>query len=804
MRKMLLALAITAVLVGCTDREERAEAHYQSALALLDEGDVTRAMIELRNVLQNDGFHQDGRRLYADLLFQSGDMTTAYGQYLRLVEQRPDAVTARLKLAEIAMDTGDWAEVRRHGQAAAELAPDALPHQAIAVLLAYRSARDQGNDNMAMQHVEDARALLQQDPTLDTALRVLVDWLGTGATPAQALPYLDQMLARHPGSMGLHLTRLRLLNAAGQDDAVGAHLRAMADQFPDDVETGRLLLRWHLAKGQLDVAEADLRRRAGADDGPFGAHLNVVSLVERARGPAAALDELDRLARANGATDLGRRYALYAVQRRFNAGDRAQISVAHGLLDRAQQPELMNEVRFVLSEMYRSERDPTRAKAQIEAILASDATHVPALIVRGQNLLTRGDIDSAVGVLRQARNQEPRNTDALVLLAKAQQALGNAELAEQRLAQAFEVSDGDENIAILFAQFQTARGNSRAAILILTESVRGDPSRLRAAAHLADLLITEGDVGAARDLLGNLEARQDRAAEELTRTLRAAILFQENRIEDSLNALRRSEAGTDLSADVQMLRVLILSQRFDEARAQLDTLRAQFPEDQTLQKLEGNLLAFEHRLDDAIDVFEALHSAQPDDPAFVHRLYALLSEAGRFDDASALVAKALGQSPDSVALQVLVALDHERSGDMAPAIAIHKALYEADPTNLTIANNYASLLAYYADDPASLVLARQVAAPLTGVQDPAYLDTLGYITLREGNAAAAAQQFERAARKLPDNPTILFNLGLAYAAQGRTDAATQAFERGFDLAGTAQNVPQMDRARIALASLKHN
>lgn len=114
---------MVATLAACQSSEERAEAYYQSALELLEEGDVERALIELRNVFDNNVLHREARRLYADLVLESGNVREAYGQYLRLVEQYPDAVDVRRLLAEIALDMGNFNEVTRHGTSVYEVAP---------------------------------------------------------------------------------------------------------------------------------------------------------------------------------------------------------------------------------------------------------------------------------------------------------------------------------------------------------------------------------------------------------------------------------------------------------------------------------------------------------------------------------------------------------------------------------------------------------------------------------------------------------------------------------------------------------
>jgi tetratricopeptide (TPR) repeat protein len=121
---LVVAAAAAVFLAGCESREEKAERFYRSALQLLEQGDEERALVELRNVFQNDGFHTEARLLYADLSLQQGDEGEAYSHYMLLAEQQPDMVEVRRTLAEIAIAQGDWEEADRHGSEALRLLPD--------------------------------------------------------------------------------------------------------------------------------------------------------------------------------------------------------------------------------------------------------------------------------------------------------------------------------------------------------------------------------------------------------------------------------------------------------------------------------------------------------------------------------------------------------------------------------------------------------------------------------------------------------------------------------------------------------
>lgn len=95
--RLPLALALCAVLAACQSSEEKAEGHFAAAQSLLAEGDTPRALVELRNTLDNKQDHIEARLTLARLLREQGDLAGAWSQYQTLAQQRPDDITIRVE-----------------------------------------------------------------------------------------------------------------------------------------------------------------------------------------------------------------------------------------------------------------------------------------------------------------------------------------------------------------------------------------------------------------------------------------------------------------------------------------------------------------------------------------------------------------------------------------------------------------------------------------------------------------------------------------------------------------------------------
>ena len=141
-----------------------------------------------------------------------------------------------------------------------------------------------------------------------------------------------------------------------------------------------------------------------------------------------------------------------------------------------------------------------------------------------------------------------------------------------------------------------------------------------------------------------------------------------------------------------------------------------------------------------------------------------------------------------------MALELERNGVIQEALDLYEDLHAEDPNSLTISNNYASMLAYYGEGEQAVERANTIIAPFTGNASPAFLDTVGFIRMRQGDNLNAILNFQAAARALPENPTIAFNLAEAYRLAGRLGDARTQLERGFRLAGENTDIPRLTQA----------
>lgn len=810
---MLLSCSVLT-LAGCESDEDKAERYYQSALTLLEQGDKERAVIELRNVFDYDGFHKQARLLYADLVLDLGRPQEAYGQYLRLVEQYPETLDARLTLARMAMAQNNWPEVERHGAAALELAPDQPEVKAVDISLKYRQAALDRDAAIQAEVAAQAEALLEEIRASgahdnDGLVRVIIDNYIQSEQPGKALGAVNAALERAPMAEDLNLLKAQLLAKAGDIEGTGAHLQKMVEMFPENTEVKQALIRWYLSQKDVDGAETFLRAQAGADDGPTEGHVTVVQLLQGAKGPEAAQAELLRLQEANESTENGRFYAGMLASMTFQNGKRDEaIADIRAILDASEEGTQKIRLQVMLAQMLLETGATSDAYALVDTILGADAGNVFALRMQAARLIDEDNSGAAIVALRAALDQNPRDADTLTLMAQAHERDGDTDLVGERLALAMEASGNATPEVLRYAKFLIGQNRQQVAVTVLEDARRRTPGNIQLIGVLANLHLQTGNWQQARTVAQDLRNINTPQALQAATELEARILQGQNRTEESLALLQEQlgdQTGASASQKIRAIGMIaqtqIRSGKINAARTTLDEALADTPDTPDLRMLSATLHAISQEFDQAEAIYRDLIEQFPESELPVRLLVNLLSSLGRPDEARATLGKALETQPDQPNLMWMQASFLERAGDIDGAIAVYERLYDTNSNNLVAANNLASLITTHRDDPDSLARAANIVRRMRNTKVPAFQDTYGWIAYRRDNFDEALEYLEPAAAALAEDILAQYHLGMTYAALGRTADAKAQLEKALELGGDSP-LPQLERARETLADLE--
>jgi predicted Zn-dependent protease len=788
-------------LSACETAEERAEKYYQSGMTLLEAGDVDRALVELRNVFKLNGQHKEARLTFARIQRGRGALQESYSQYLLIVEQYPDTLEARIALAEMAINSGNWEEAERHGRAAQAAAPTEASVLAVVAALDYQNAVLAEDSVAARAAADAARAALEAKADSLIARRVLIDYFANAGDPQGALDQVDLTLAQQPESLELNMIKLRLLSLDGDQSRLGPQLQDMFARFPDNEQVRSLLIGWYMQEGDTDGAETLLRQLAERMPDQQGPWMTLVAFLQQTRGPDAAQAELGRLIAAGG--EKAPFYRAASATMDFAATQNpAAIAEMETILRDAPPSEETRNIKLALAQMLIATDNAVGARARVEEVLAEDAGNVEALKMRAAWLIQEDKPGEAILALRTALDQNPRDPGILTLMGEAHERDGSRELAGERYALAVEVSGNGAKESLRYARYLIADNRLDPAGAVLENALRVVPQDVALLVSLADVRLRQGDWDRTAGVIARLRAIGSAEATRAANGLDAGLMLRQEKTDETVGFLQGLIDGgdTDTAVVATIVQARVRSGDLAAARSYLDEQLVQIAADPQLRLLSAGLFVLENKPAEAEAIYAALITDLPEDEAAVRALYALLLWQNRPDEATALLGAALQRMPASPVLRVIRAGELEKANDIDGAIAIYEGIYAEDTGNLIIANNLASLIGAHLSDPASLDRAFGIARRLRGLELPAFQDTYGWIEYRRGNHKDALASLEPAAAGLPQDPLVQYHLGMTYLALGRPAEARLALERALEIAG-ASPLPQFIEARKTLESL---
>ena len=508
----------------------------------------------------------------------------------------------------------------------------------------------------------------------------------------------------------------------------------------------------------------------------------------RAQDPAATASEaeLERRTRAHAA------FAAGLVAQENNQPDQAQEFFARSLEDDPANEPLALEV--ARRQLERKQTGPALTLLRRAAAQPGASAVVRSFL--GLTYLQLGRKDEAIAAYRDALRAEPAMLGSSQALAQLLTERQRPDEALKVLDEALDQNVGDANywvdLADLFNQLgarepklkDTVKARTLTALEKAAAAAPDDPVLLQRMGERYEAL---GETDKAEGLFKGLRERFPRNPVPAAKL--AELYLRHGRgkeAREQLEVLKRDNPANPLPfyylglialdekeparAAEQFERALLLNSDFEPAYADLAAARlnAEQPAEAlaTLDKARGKfgagfrreyLAALAHgrlkRYDEAFASFQAAEKAaagkQPDalDHTFYFQVGAMLERAGRAAESEAYLLKALALKPDYDE-----ALNH---------------------------------LGYsWADQGVNLDRARDMIerAVKAEPENPAYLDSLGWVLFKLGKFTDALAPLEQAVKLLPESDaTVLDHLGDVLAALGRRDEAKEAWRKSLGL-----------------------
>ena len=340
---------------------------------------------------------------------QQRQLEDAEAALLRLLEENSRSVPARMALGGVFATRCEYARAAEEFQAVVALPRDSygLRHRRETLARLAQALEHLGEYKEAYDALQEAFRLAGDSVEAFRYRVALVQNRVAAGQPDEAAALIEALIADRPGEPGLLALQARVLNAGGRSDAALGILRALVAEYPETGGAVHALVRHHVERGELPVAERITRDwlEARANDPDFRFQLG--ALLERQGRFEEAEAEFRRVIAAKPDHDLALNYLGYML--------------ADGT-DRLEESEQL-----------------------IQRALAEDPYNGSYLDSLGWVQFRQGDLSLAEPNLLRAQQCMPENSVVLDHLGDLYRAKGNSEEAVRFWRKALQ-HDGDEEL----------------------------------------------------------------------------------------------------------------------------------------------------------------------------------------------------------------------------------------------------------------------------------------------------------------------------------------------------------------------
>jgi tetratricopeptide (TPR) repeat protein len=236
----------------------------------------------------------------------------------------------------------------------------------------------------------------------------------------------------------------------------------------------------------------------------------------------------------------------------------------------------------------------------------------------------------------------------------------------------------------------------------------------------------------------------------------------------------RDVAPNDANVRRMLALSLLNAEQYDKA-AELLRNDSGRDTDPSLQYAFGLALVRSGRGADAEVIFDQLLATHADNADVNVLLGQAHAQQGDFDAAIKSFQRALQIKPDVADANGSLGVIYLRQGKLTEAADALRAELKVRPEDLQTRFELATVLDRADQRDEALAIVRTVVRLKPDFAMARYL--LGKLLLATGDASGAAEHLAAAARQLPEDPNICYQLGQAYQKLGRAELAEQQFER---------------------------
>jgi tetratricopeptide (TPR) repeat protein len=608
-----------------------------------------------------------------------------------------------------------------------------------------------GRAEYANKAIEEYRLAIAADPTSEYLNSALAELYSRTGRIRDAVLEAQEIIQRDPDNLEAHrllghiyLRSLGDPQGGGQSQEV---LKLAIEQYealvriePKNADNYLLLGRLYLLNKDLLKAEAQFKQALKLDPGSEEAVTNLAFLFNDEGDSKRALETL------NSVPESTRTSKIYAA----------------------------------LGATYEKQKDYKSAVEAYRRALKLDKENIDAMRGLAQNLANDNQVDAALTEYKAVQDADPQDPQAAVEMSKLYRRRGKLDLAMESLKKAEPLSQELLEVPYNEALILEAQGKYDEAATALQKLISRTTS-------------PDGNYSAGErnnravflQRLGNIY-RESGRPQLAVETFRKVI------------DLGGDEAARGYQELIDTYRE---QKQWSEASRVAQEAANKFPDNRNLKLALALQLADDGKTEEGIKLAKSTIKGVPaeDMESYMSlvQLYSRLKRWKEAEDALTEASKLAGHPDEKEYLQYLQGSLYERQKKYDQAEQAFRQVLQQNPSNSTTLNYLGYMLAdhnTHLEEALTLIKKALSLEP----QNPAYIDSLGWVYFKLGNYDLAEENLRQAAERTPNDATIQDHLAELYARTGRLKLAVSHWERALDEwnKSMAADVDQDDVARV--------
>ena len=789
--KAAVAALLLLAVVGCGSPEEKKAKYLAQAQDYIHDGNLPKARVSLRNLLKIDPKDPEAYFVFAEVEEKEKNWGTAFANYQRTVELKPDHEKALLKLAKFYLEGRAVDKVLEMTERVLAKAPGQV--EAEALNIAVQAVKgDMSGATLA------AEALGAKHPTNPDAATILATMYLAQGRGDQVEPVMQRAVDANPNNFTLLESFASALLRLNKSDQAEEILKKIVAAEPKVLDHRLRLAGFYDERREYDKAESILREVIKLDPDNEQRYLGLASFqVSRrgaSQGEAALLEAKRALPRSTSI-----QFALGELYELSKQPDKARAQYVQVRDDQRTKPAAL-EATVKLAALDWSAGKQDAAEKQIAEVLKENPRSFEAIFLQGKIALQRGNGKDAIQAFRTVLKDRPELAEAHTLLGRAYLMTSDVALARESFERAVLLNPKLTEVHMTLAALDGSSGKFKEAKARLESLLKLDPNNLQTLSMLLNLQATEKDWAATDQTLAQARsAGADSSVADLTEGRLAEARQEWDRARQAYD--RAITAHPDAPEPlIALVQLDIKQKKTAQAKERLEQVLARNPAHPYAIGLLGEISLIGGDQAGAESGFREASRVNPNWPTPWLHLATLKLSQKKVDEAREILETAVKTIPKSEELRLLLATTLNEAGQVDRAIQEYEALLRQNPKALVAANNLASLLADQKGDPQSLDRALALSKEFeSSAPNPYFLDTLGWVHLKLGHQDEALRMIKQAAAKAPDHPVLNYHLGIAHFKAGHTAEAKTHLQKAVASQKTFQG---LDDAKSVLAQIQ--